>query len=179
LLDHQQRDNSGSCESLPAKTDAEYLHNTFIPLFHTNIDRRRSHDDDELLSMNIPGVHSQLQQVPSIVLTCTKYLEENGLNTVGIFRVSTSKKRVRQVSEAFFLILREGTSSFDASQFQLREDFDKGIVNAIDSDVCPHDIATLLKEFFRDLPEPLLCRHLYKGFLQTQCNFRSLLIDFD
>jgi RhoGAP domain len=54
----------------------------------------------------------------------------------------------------------------------LREDFDKGIVTSIDPDVCPHDIATLLKEFFRDLPEPLLCRHLYKGFLQTQCELR-------
>lgn len=97
LLDHPHRDNSGSCESLPAKTDAEYLHNTFLPLFHTNIDRRSSHDDDDLQSSNIPGVHNQLQQVPSIVLACTKYLEENGLDTVGIFRVSTSKKRVRQV----------------------------------------------------------------------------------
>jgi hypothetical protein len=98
LLDHQHRDNSGSCESLPAKADAEYLHNTFLPLFHTNIDRRSSHDDDELVnSSNIPGVHCQVQQVPSIVIACTKYLEESGLNTVGIFRVSTSKKRVRQV----------------------------------------------------------------------------------
>jgi hypothetical protein len=102
LLDLQHRDRSGSCESLPAKTEfAEYLHNTFSPLAH-NIDRRSSHDDDEII--NIAGVHSQLQQVPSIVLTCTRYLEENGLNTVGIFRVSTSKKRVRQVrSEIAFI----------------------------------------------------------------------------
>ena len=97
LLDHHHRENSGSCESLPAKSNAEYLHNTFLPIFNTNLDRRNSHDDVDLLSSNIPGVHSQLQQVPSIVLTCTKYLEENGLDTVGIFRVSTSKKRVRQV----------------------------------------------------------------------------------
>lgn len=66
-------------------------------MFHTNIDRRSSRYDDDLLSLNIPGVQSQIQQVPSIVVACTKYLEENGLNTVGIFRVSTSKKRVRQV----------------------------------------------------------------------------------
>ncbi|CAO1343516.1 unnamed protein product [Diamesa serratosioi] len=146
LLDHQ-RDPNGSCESLPTKTDNDYLNSTFLPLYHTNIDRRSSQDDD-ILSINLPGVQRcQLKfQVPSIVLACTKYLEEYGLNTVGIFRVSTSKKRVRQ----------------------LREDFDKGTVTQIDPDVCPHDIATLLKEFFRDLPEPLLCRHLYKGFLQTQ-----------
>lgn len=96
LLDLQHRDRSGSCDSLPAKAEfAEYLHNTFLPLSHTNIDRRCSHDDDEI--PNLAGVHNQLQQVPAIVLTCTRYLEENGLNTVGIFRVSTSKKRVRQV----------------------------------------------------------------------------------
>lgn len=172
LFDHQHRDNSGSCESLPARADAEYLHNTFLPLFHTNIDRRSSHDDDDL-SSNIPGVHSQVQQVPSIVLACTKYLEENGLNTVGIFRVSTSKKRVRQVSdrEPFEAIMMIEGNIFI---FQLREDFDKGVVNSFDPDVCPHDIATLLKEFLRDLPEPLLCRHLYKTFLQTQC--RCLLV---
>lgn len=100
LLDLQHRDRSGSCDSLPAKTEfAEYLHNTFLPLSHTNIDRRSSHDDDEIT--NIAGVHSQMQQVPSIVLTCTRYLEENGLNTVGIFRVSTSKKRVRQVGSLY------------------------------------------------------------------------------
>ena len=97
LLDHQ-RDPNGSCESLPTKNDTDYLNSTFLPLYHTNIDRRSSQDDD-ILSINLPGVQrSQLKfQVPSIVLACTKYLEEYGLNTVGIFRVSTSKKRVRQV----------------------------------------------------------------------------------
>lgn len=97
LLDHQHRDNSGSCDSLPNKADAEYLHNTFLPLFHANIDRRSSQDYDELQASNIPGIHVHSQRVPSIVIACTKFLEENGLSTVGIFRVSTSKKRVRQV----------------------------------------------------------------------------------
>lgn len=98
LHDYQHRDNSGSCESLPANANAEYLHNTFVPLLNANIDRRSSNDYDDLQASNIPGVHIHLQQVPSIVIACTKFLEENGLNTVGIFRVSTSKKRVRQVS---------------------------------------------------------------------------------
>lgn len=35
--------------------------------------------------------------VPSIVMQCIKHLEQHGLHTVGIFRVSSSKKRVRQV----------------------------------------------------------------------------------
>jgi hypothetical protein len=99
LIDQSQREHSGSCESLPAKTsETEYLNSSFLPLFHSNLDRRSSHDDDELALLNIAGIqHSHVQLVPSLVLSCTKYLEENGLNTVGIFRVSTSKKRVRQV----------------------------------------------------------------------------------
>lgn len=35
--------------------------------------------------------------VPNIVSTCLRHLEEHGLHTLGIFRVSSSKKRVRQV----------------------------------------------------------------------------------
>lgn len=35
--------------------------------------------------------------VPNILSTCIKYLETNGLHTLGLFRVSTSKKRIRQV----------------------------------------------------------------------------------
>lgn len=96
---NQLREHSGSCESLPAKTsESDYLNSTYLPLFHTNLDRRSSHDDDDLAVLNIAGVqHRHVQQVPQLVLTCTKYLEEHGLSTVGIFRVSTSKKRVRQV----------------------------------------------------------------------------------
>ncbi len=36
--------------------------------------------------------------VPTVVMMCIRHLEQFGLRTVGIFRVSSSKKRVRQVS---------------------------------------------------------------------------------
>lgn len=52
--------------------------------------------------------------------------------------------------------------------FQLREEWESGQDAALDSAVCPHDVATLLKEFLRDLPDPLLCKDLYTAFLQTQ-----------
>lgn len=35
--------------------------------------------------------------VPNILTECIRHLEANGFQTVGIFRVSPSKKRVRQV----------------------------------------------------------------------------------
>ncbi|CAK1589340.1 unnamed protein product [Parnassius mnemosyne] len=85
-------------------------------------------------------------KVPGLVSACLSHLRRHGLHTLGLFRVSASKKRVRQ----------------------LREEWERAQEAALDSAVCPHDVATLLKEFLRDLPDPLLCRELYPAFLQTQ-----------
>lgn len=59
--------------------------------------------------------------------------------------------------------------------FQLREDFDCGKETTIDDEQCPHDVANLLKEFLRDLPDPLLCRELYHAFIQTQSKTITLI----
>ncbi len=39
--------------------------------------------------------------VPTVVMMCIRHLEQFGMHTVGIFRVSSSKKRVRQVRPFF------------------------------------------------------------------------------
>ncbi|XP_052744711.1 uncharacterized protein LOC112049975 isoform X2 [Bicyclus anynana] len=85
-------------------------------------------------------------KVPSIVSACLTHLRRHALHTLGLFRVSSSKKRVRQ----------------------LREEWERGQETALDAAVSPHDVAALLKEFLRDLPDPLLCKDLYPAFLQTQ-----------
>lgn len=98
--------------------------------------RRGSHDEDEDYGV-IPGSgvvlegleRSNREHVPALIIACVQHLEKYGLNTIGLFRKSTSKKRVRQ----------------------LREEFDQGNNNLaveLDSaaDVSPHDVATLLKE---------------------------------
>uniref|UniRef100_A0A224YYN5 Protein containing RhoGAP domain n=1 Tax=Rhipicephalus zambeziensis TaxID=60191 RepID=A0A224YYN5_9ACAR len=96
--------------------------------------------DDDCLTVHGP-------QVPRVVNCCLRYLESYGLNTVGIFRVSGSKRRVRQ----------------------LREEFDSGREVHLDQErPQPHDVAQLLKEYLRDLPQPLLTRDLYQPFLYTQ-----------
>lgn len=51
---------------------------------------------------------------------------------------------------------------------QLREGLDCGTLKTFEPDTSPHDVASLLKEYLRDLPEPLLCRSLYPAFLSTQ-----------
>ncbi|CAM1314997.1 ARHGAP6 (predicted) [Pycnogonum litorale] len=88
----------------------------------------------------------QGSNVPKIVESCFRHLETYGLNTVGIFRVSSSKRRVRQ----------------------LRDDFDGGKDVQLTEDHHPHDVAQLLKEYFRDLKEPLLSKELYSAFIATQ-----------
>ncbi|KAM9020331.1 rho GTPase-activating protein 6 isoform 1-T1 [Ara ararauna] len=101
------------------------------------------------------------RQVPRLVDSCCQHLEKHGLQTVGIFRVGSSKKRVRQ----------------------LREEFDRGIDVVLDEEHSIHDVAALLKEFLRDMPDPLLTRELYTPFINTlllepdeQLNTLQLLI---
>ncbi|KAK2856866.1 hypothetical protein Q5P01_005601 [Channa striata] len=85
------------------------------------------------------------RQVPRVVDSCCQHIEKYGLQTVGIFRVGSSKKRVRQ----------------------LREEFDRGVDVQLDEDHSVHDIAALLKEFLRDMPDPLLTKELYTAFINT------------
>lgn len=83
------------------------------------------------------------RQVPRVLDCCCQHLQRYGLQTVGIFRVGSSKKRVRQ----------------------LREAFDQGAEVILDDRHSVHDVAALLKEFLRDMPDPLLTRELYAAFI--------------
>ncbi|XP_035532952.1 rho GTPase-activating protein 6 isoform X2 [Morone saxatilis] len=100
--------------------------------------RKKRHD--KKLSLN-----PIYRQVPRVVDLCCQHLEKHGLQTVGIFRVGSSKKRVRQ----------------------LREEFDQGWEVHLDEEHSVHDVAALLKEFLRDMPDPLLTRELYTAFINT------------
>ncbi|KAM6354326.1 rho GTPase-activating protein 36 isoform 2-T4 [Alca torda] len=101
---------------------------------------RRSLGKTKMLSLN-----PITWQVPRIVERCCKHIETHGLQTVGIFRVGSSKKRVQQ----------------------LREEFDQGLDVFLDEHQSVHDVAALLKEFLRDMPDPLIPRELYAAFLST------------
>lgn len=53
--------------------------------------------------------------------------------------------------------------------FQLREEFDRGVDVSLEEEHSVHDVAALLKEFLRDMPDPLLTRELYTAFINTLC----------
>ncbi|XP_013007841.1 rho GTPase-activating protein 36 isoform X4 [Cavia porcellus] len=85
------------------------------------------------------------KQIPQVVEVCCKFIEEHGLSAVGIFTTEHSAQKVRQ----------------------LREEFDQGLDVVLDENQNVHDVATLLKEFFRDMKDSLLPDDLYMSFLLT------------
>ncbi|XP_074864048.1 rho GTPase-activating protein 36 isoform X2 [Carettochelys insculpta] len=112
-----------------------------LQLSHPNeLDLRRTLERSKALSLN-----PIYRQVPRIVDRCCQHMEAHGLQTVGIFRVGSSKKRVQQ----------------------LRGEFDQGFDVILDDSHCVHDVAALLKEFFRDMPDSLIPRELYPAFVST------------
>ncbi|XP_039599565.1 rho GTPase-activating protein 6 isoform X2 [Polypterus senegalus] len=106
----------------------------------TEAQNKKEKQRDKKLSLN-----PIYRQVPRLVDSCSQHIEKYGLQTVGIFRVGSSKKRVRQ----------------------LREEFDRGVDVVLDEEHSVHDVAALLKEFLRDIPDPLLTRELYTAFINT------------
>ncbi|XP_045708219.1 rho GTPase-activating protein 36 isoform X1 [Phyllostomus hastatus] len=85
------------------------------------------------------------KQIPQVVEACCNFIEKHGLSTVGIFTLEYSEERVRE----------------------LREEFDRGLDVVLDDTQNVHDVAALLKEFFRDMKDSLLPDDLYMSFLLT------------
>ncbi|XP_061605174.1 GEM-interacting protein isoform X3 [Phyllopteryx taeniolatus] len=75
---------------------------------------------------------------------CDNYIYVNGVECEeGVYRVSGSKPRVQKLCQALE---------------ELKEHVDL-------SEVSPHDITSILKHFFKELPEPLLTFELYYEFI--------------
>lgn len=69
----------------------------------------------------------------------------------------------------FWIPLLPFALSFFLSLLQLREEFDRGVEVQLDEEHSVHDVAALLKEFLRDMPDPLLTKELYTAFINTTC----------
>jgi len=60
---------------------------------------------------------------------------------------------------------------------QLREEFDQGLEVHMDEEHSVHDVAALLKEFLRDMPDPLLTKELYTAFINTLCKGHTHILN--
>lgn len=84
--------------------------------------------------------------LPIVVAQCLRFLYEHGLGVEGIFRVPGDRA-----------LLNELRTAYDAG-----ERVDLAAVRD------PHAVASLLKMYLRDLPEPLIPEALYDPLLATQ-----------
>mmetsp|Transcript_6614 Transcript_6614/g.13399 ORF Transcript_6614/g.13399 Transcript_6614/m.13399 type:complete len:509 (+) Transcript_6614:209-1735(+) len=83
---------------------------------------------------------------PTVVCDSIAYIRAKGVETEGIFRISGNK---------------------DTMDY-LRQQYDSGLRGAISQsgvDVQIHDVCGLLKQWFRELPEPLIPSHLYETLI--------------
>uniref|UniRef100_A0A3Q3XP46 Rho-GAP domain-containing protein n=1 Tax=Mola mola TaxID=94237 RepID=A0A3Q3XP46_MOLML len=143
-LDTAPRTRRRGGVSVDCITDLDDNHSQLLEALQLSLpveaaDNRKKHRDKKL------SLNPIYRQVPGIVDLCCQHLEKHGLQTVGIFRIGSSKKRVRQ----------------------LRKEFDQGWEVRLDEEHSVHDVAALLKEFFRDIPDTLLTRDLYTAFINT------------
>ncbi|XP_037537789.1 ralA-binding protein 1 [Nematolebias whitei] len=83
-------------------------------------------------------------QLPSIFRECVDYIENYGMKCEGIYRVSGMKSKVDELKAAY-----------DREECPCLEEYD------------PHTVASLLKQYLRELPENLLGRDLAQRFEDT------------
>ncbi|XP_036410379.1 ralA-binding protein 1-like isoform X2 [Megalops cyprinoides] len=74
-------------------------------------------------------------QLPAVFRECVDYIENHGMKCEGIYRVSGMKSKVDELRAAY-----------DREESPCLEDYD------------PHAVASLLKQYLRELPETLLSR---------------------
>ncbi|XP_074049115.1 rho GTPase-activating protein 21 isoform X3 [Macrotis lagotis] len=94
-----------------------------------------------------PPAHSN-RYIPLIVEICCKLVEERGLDYTGIYRIPGNNAAVLNLQEE----LNKGVADIDIQDDKWRD------VNVISS---------LLKSFFRKLPEPLFTNDKYTDFIEA------------
>ncbi|KAI9003234.1 hypothetical protein BC832DRAFT_540687 [Gaertneriomyces semiglobifer] len=94
------------------------------------------------------AIHPALphQRIPTLIYTCTQYLLNHGMQTVGVFRVNGSERRISAL-----------TKVFETPPYGIDADLTGYSV---------YDIADMLKRYLRGLGEPLLTGELYREFLK-------------
>ncbi|KAI8346268.1 hypothetical protein B0O80DRAFT_247066 [Mortierella sp. GBAus27b] len=87
--------------------------------------------------------------LPEIVIKCTEAIERFGMDTKGIYRVSGITSATNRLRAAF---------DRDCAAVDLSTEENCGDINSV---------ASVLKSWFRELPEPLLTRRLYPEFIKA------------
>ena len=108
---------------------------------HKKPNLKARHSDKDILE---DIVVNDLPMVPAIIVKCCDFIIENGgLQTEGIFRVSGSAARLKKLKDTF----------------EINVDYE------ISSELYTvMDVSSLLKDYIRSLPEPLIPTELFQAF---------------
>lgn len=89
------------------------------------------------------------QEIPLVVVRCAEAVENAGLNTVGLYRISGTSTQIQRLK-----------SSFDrnCATVDLSTDENSSDVN---------NITSVLKLWFRELPDPLFPQSSYQHFMNA------------
>lgn len=101
--------------------------------------------------------------LPPVLVHCAKYIEQHGSKVTGIYRISGVKSLIDKLKSTFDqdivpleLIQITDSTCPDSDKLELLVDV--------------HAVSSLLKQYFRDLPEPLLTYNAYDSFVTTMSN---------
>lgn len=97
-------------------------------------------------------VQIENQSVPIIVQECIKAVEARGLDYEGLYRKSGGAAQIRSIQLSFDQ--GEKIDLCDENEY---------------NDVCA--ITSVLKQYFRELPNPLLTYEVYNNFIEICCKF--------
>ncbi|XP_033111137.1 arf-GAP with Rho-GAP domain, ANK repeat and PH domain-containing protein 1-like isoform X2 [Anneissia japonica] len=85
--------------------------------------------------------------IPVVVSECISFVEKNGLKTEGIYRLAGVKSKANQILQNLY---------YNARDVRL----------TLDEDYMIHDVTSALKQYFRELDDPLLTSDLYQRWVR-------------
>lgn len=104
--------------------------------------------------------------VPMVVYRCIQAVDLFGLNVEGIYRLSGSQIHVQKLRMLFDTVGADGNSP--DTDFRNPENFFHDV----------NSVAGLLKQFFRDLPDPVLTKAMYNEFIRAASKFSFFFLLF-
>ncbi|KAJ1897640.1 hypothetical protein LPJ66_003247, partial [Kickxella alabastrina] len=107
-----------------------------------------ANSDPKSFGIDLAKLMPDPKVVPVIVEKCLTEIELRGLEEVGIYRVSGAAADVSRLRSLF-------NSDPEAVDLSLEEFYDINVVSGV------------IKQFLRELPEPLMTYNLYEGFINA------------
>ncbi|XP_056022908.1 unconventional myosin-IXa-like isoform X20 [Ostrea edulis] len=113
-----------------------------------HLNKMAQNPGSKVYGVPLASLVSDERKIPVIVERLIVAIETHGMYTIGVYRKSGANAKVKQLKQNI--------------------DSGKEDLTAVDIDEYPiHTLTTMLKYFFRELPEPLLTFELYDDFLRT------------